>query len=263
MKKTTLFILSVLFLFSGIENLSGKTRFIASASELNDLTLSPGDTIVMKNGIWIDQSLVFKANGTELKPIVLSAENNGKVVLRGTSSLQVDGAWLVANGMYFNEGYPASGEAVGFSEVSSYCRVTNVSIVAYSPPDKEKNTQFVSLRGHHNRVDHCYLAGKTNIGPTMVVWLSGQPNYHRIDHNYFGFRPELGENGGESIRVGTSDWSLHDSYTTVENNYFEHCDGELEVISNKSCHNTYRYNTFFRVPRDVNAQAWKLCLGVW
>jgi poly(beta-D-mannuronate) lyase len=26
---------------------------------------------------------------------------------------------------------------------------------------------------------------------------------------------------------------------------FEHCDGELEIISNKSCRNTLRYNTFF------------------
>jgi len=227
------------------QEVRAKQRMISSASELGGLTLSPGDTVVMKNGDWIDQKLVFNGNGNEMKPIVLRAENNGKVVLKGTSSLQLDGTWLVADGLYFTEGYPASGDAVGFTEASSNCRVTNVSVVAYSHPDKEKNTQFVSLRGHHNRVDHCYLAGKTNIGPTMVVWLSAQANYHRIDHNYFGHRTELGENGGESIRVGTSDWSLHDSYATVENNYFEHCDGELEVISNKSCHNTYRYNTFF------------------
>ncbi|NND98671.1 MAG: hypothetical protein HKN47_15220 [Pirellulaceae bacterium] len=26
---------------------------------------------------------------------------------------------------------------------------------------------------------------------------------HRIDHNHFGARPELGRNGGETIRIGT------------------------------------------------------------
>ncbi|MBD3287720.1 T9SS type A sorting domain-containing protein, partial [candidate division KSB1 bacterium] len=77
------------------------------------------------------------------------------------------------------------------------------------------------------------------------VWLSGQPNYHLIDSNYFARRPELGTNGGETIRVGTSDWSMYDSYTIVENNYFEHCNGETEIISNKSCENIYRYNTFY------------------
>ena len=30
----------------------------------------------------------------------------------------------------------------------------------------------------------------------------------------------------------------------VEDNYYEHCDGEAEIISNKSCENIYRRNTF-------------------
>ena len=78
----------------------------------------------------------------------------------------------------------------------------------------------------------------------MVVWLVAEPNYHLIDNNHFGYRPELGTNGGETIRIGTSDWSMYDSYTTVENNLFEHCNGEIEIISNKSGNNTFRYNTF-------------------
>ena len=88
--------------------------------------------------------------------------------------------------------------------------------------------------------------GKNHSGTTLVVWLTNHPNYHLIDHNYFAYRPELGFNGGETIRVGTSDWSMYDSYTTVEYNYFEQCDGEIETISNKSCENTYRYNTFYK-----------------
>ncbi|MBI2417708.1 MAG: T9SS type A sorting domain-containing protein [Ignavibacteriales bacterium] len=102
----------------------------------------------------------------------------------------------------------------------------------------------MSLYGNHNRVDHCYLKGKKNLGTTLVVWLDANPNYHQIDSNHFGPRPELGVNGGETIRVGTSDWSLYNSYTTVEYNLFEECNGEIEAISNKSCGNIYRYNTF-------------------
>ena len=67
---------------------------------------------------------------------------------------------------------------------------------------------------------------------------------HLIDNNYFADRPEGNANGFETIRIGTSAESLSDSFTTVENNLFERVDGEIEIISNKSGNNTFRYNTF-------------------
>ena len=65
--------------------------------------------------------------------------------------------------------------------------------------------QFVSIYGARNRVDHCYIAGKTTQGTTMVVWLSNESTdqgKHQIDHNHFGPRPKLGKNGGETILDG-------------------------------------------------------------
>jgi poly(beta-D-mannuronate) lyase len=38
---------------------------------------------------------------------------------------------------------------------------------------------------------------------------------------------------------------MFDSKTTVENNVFEHCNGEIEIISNKSCKNILRNNLFY------------------
>jgi len=70
-------------------------------------------------------------------------------------------------------------------------------------------------------------------------------NNHKIDHNYFGPRQTLGSNGGETLRIGTSHHSLSNSNTLVENNYFDRCGGELEIISNKSCQNTFRNNVFY------------------
>ena len=99
-----------------------------------------------------------------------------------------------------------------------------------------------------NRFDHNHLEGKKNKGVTMSVRLNteaSQENYHRIDHNYFGPRQILGSNGGETLRVGTSHFSLTDSFTTVENNYFDRCDGELEIISSKSGNNKFIGNVFF------------------
>ena len=71
-----------------------------------------------------------------------------------------------------------------------------------------------------------------------------QENGHRIDHNYFGPRPILGSNGGETLRIGTSKYSLTDSNTVIENNWFERCNGEVEIISVKSGNNVLRGNVF-------------------
>jgi poly(beta-D-mannuronate) lyase len=57
-------------------------------------------------------------------------------------------------------------------------------------------------------------------------------------------RPPLRRNGGETICVGYSHQSMSNSATRLEHNLFERCDGELEIVSNKSCGNVYRFNTF-------------------
>ena len=54
----------------------------------------------------------------------------------------------------------------------------------------------------------------------------------------------LGSNGGETLRIGTSTWSRKNSFTVVENNYFDRCNGEVEIISSKSGGNVFRGNAF-------------------
>jgi len=232
--------------------LKGQARTIPvrTAAEINAYlnTLQPGDTLLMKNGFWKNQQIVIKANGTENNPIVLKAETPGKVWLTGQSNLRIGGQFVVVDGLYFVNGYSPEGAVVEFRDdthqAARHCRLTNSAIVDFNPPSKNTDYKWVSLYGQYNRVDHCYFSGKNHSGTTLVVWVTTQANYHRIDHNHFGPRPELGKNGAETIRIGTSDYSLYNSFTTVEWNYFEHCDGEIEIISNKSCRNVYRYNTF-------------------
>lgn len=225
--------------------------FVTNSLELKNAIQNaiPGDVIILKNGTWQDIQIEFKNNGTSLLPIILKAETSGKVLLTGKSNLRIAGNYLIVDGLFFKDGYSTSGVAVvefksSAGVESNFCRLTNTSIVDYNPTDSKLDYKWISLYGTHNRVDHCYLKGKTNIGTTLVVWLSNKPNYHLIDSNYFAFRPPYPENGAETIRVGTSDWSMYDSFTTVEYNYFEECNGETEIISNKSCNNVYRYNTF-------------------
>lgn len=242
-------ILFILF-FISISVLDASVYIVSNVNQFNSVlpSLQPGDTILLSNGIWQNSKIVFSAIGTADKPIVLKAETPGEVVFSGTSSIRIYGQYLIIDGLIFKDGYSESGDVIEFrngsGKESSNCRLTNCAIIDFNPADKNKNYKWVSLYGSHNRVDHCYFRGKTNLGATLVVWLSSQPNYHRIDSNYFGYRPDLGENGGETIRIGTSDWSMYNSCTAVEFNYFEECNGEIEIISNKSCENAYRYNTF-------------------
>jgi poly(beta-D-mannuronate) lyase len=224
---------------------SAKDYKINSAAELAALKLLPGDQVILKSGEWTNQQLLFKGNGTQQKPIMLSAEEGGKVFFIGTSSLKIDGTWLVADGISFKNGFTKGEDVITFSEKSANCRLTNSSVTGYNPPDKATEYTFASLYGDHNRVDHCYFEGKTNQAPTLVVWLSDKPNYHEIDHNYFGPRPDIGGNGGETIRIGTSTWSMYDSFTKVDANIFAHCNGETEIVSVKSCRNTVSNNLFF------------------
>lgn len=218
---------------------------VTNAAELAALKLLPGDKVVLAGNNWKNQQLVFKGKGTQAKPITLLSENPGQIICSGNATLKIDGEWLVVDGLAFANGYSEQADVITFSKTATHCRLTNTSILNYNHPDKTKDYKWVSVYGTNNRVDHCALTGKTHQGTTLVVWLSDTPNYNQIDHNYFGPRPDLGVNGGESIRIGTSEWSMHDSYAQVEYNIFDKCNGETEIVSIKSGHNSISNNLFY------------------
>jgi len=214
--------------------------------------IKPGDRLILANGVWKDAELDFYGQGTKEKPITLSVEVKGKVSLEGMSNLRISGEHIVVEGLVFINGHTPTGEVIAFrrneKETCNNCRVTECVIDNYNPKERFESDYWVAMSGKNNRFDHNYLVGKRNLGVTLAVLLENkmnQENHHRIDHNYFGYRPILGSNGGETIRIGTSHYSLSNSNTLVEDNYFETCNGEHEIISNKSCQNTFRNNTFY------------------
>jgi len=214
--------------------------------------LQPGDTLQLANGVWNDFEIVFAGKGTADRPITLTAEVKGKVILSGRSNLRLAGEHLVVSGLVFKNGHTPTSEVIAFrrnaESLAYHSRVTEVVIDSYNNPERTETDFWVMLYGRNNRFDHNHLQGKKNNGVTMAVGLDSEAsreNHHRIDHNYFGPRPVLGSNGGETLRLGTSEFSLTNSLTTVEDNYFERCDGEVEIISNKSGGNVFRGNVFF------------------
>lgn len=215
-------------------------------------SLRPGETIVLANGEWQDFEVLFTGVGTADRPITLKAETKGKVLLTGQSNLRLAGEYLQVSGLVFKGGYSPTNTVIAFrrtqGEYANNSRVTEVVVDHFNNPERFEEDYWVLLYGKNNRFDHNHLEGKSNQGVTMAVRLDSpesQENHHRIDHNYFGPRPILGSNGGETLRIGTSQYSLSNSFTTVENNYFDRCNGEVEIISSKSGGNSIRDNLFF------------------
>lgn len=213
-------------------------------------TVTAGDTLILQDGTWADARLKIHAQGTAEKPVTIKAQTPGKVVFTGDSRLSVGGAHIIVDGLWFQN--PTGEESIelrmDYAHVANDCRVTNCAVTNELPASKSKtSTRFVSIYGSRNRIDHCYIAGKTTEGTTLVVWLSEEvqgQGKHQIDHNHFGPRERLGKNGGETIRIGDSKTSMQTAACIVEHNLFEKCDGEGECISNKSCGNLYRNNVF-------------------
>ncbi|WP_025762049.1 polysaccharide lyase 6 family protein [Dyadobacter tibetensis] len=247
----TLAFVALLSLYAGQSN--GKSILVKDLAAYQKALegVQAGDTIIMASGIWSNVALVFRGTGTATKPIVLKAETRGKVFMEGNSSLKISGNYLIVDGLYFRNGHTQKGAVIEFREnadkLAFNSRVTQCVIDSYNKEDRFDEDTWIQLYGQHNRFDHNYIAGKKNGGVTLAVNLNDErnrDNYHRIDHNYFGPRPRLGSNGGETIRIGVSTYSLTSSRTIVEDNYFYRCNGEVEIVSIKSGDNLIRRNRF-------------------
>jgi poly(beta-D-mannuronate) lyase len=250
----TIRILFLLLLTNSISASYAKNIKVANMAQYNNLvnTLVAGDSMVLANGVWTDAQLIFKGKGEKGKYIYLIAETPGNVTLEGESCLQLSGEWLYVFGLVFVNGHTPKKTVIDFRTSSKVfannCILTNCVIDNFNQPSKTSADHWVGLWGKNNTVEYCYFGGKTNEGTTLVIWpddLSSMNNRHFVYRNYFGYRPPLGINGGESIRIGTSEVCTNKSGSVIEGNYFERCNGETEIISNKSGGNEFSNNTFF------------------
>jgi poly(beta-D-mannuronate) lyase len=248
--KRILFCFVCLSVFFGACN---KSKTYSSFDELSaalENTL-PGDTLVIKNGVYKDVAFSAFAKGTAEKPIVVIAETAGQVRLEGESNLKIAGNFLEIHNLYFVNGYSPTGPVIEYKvdkEVANNCRITGFVIESYNPKDRSSGNSWVVFYGKNNRFDHNTLFGKQNAGTTLIVELDearNRENKHSIDHNFFGKRPNYGSNGAETMRVGNSTYSLTSSQTQIVDNWFEHCDGEVEHVSIKSSDNYIARNVFF------------------
>ncbi len=240
---------------------------VASVASFNTAlsTAVPGDTITLANQTWTNVVLEFSGkNGTAALPIVLKAETFGRVIIAGNSNLRIGGNYLIVDGLVFRNAISSKNNLIEFRSSSgtyaSYSRLTQTALLDCNPVVTTTSYIWVCMYGTHNRMDHCYLSGKNHDGPYFQVTRDlPDANYAQIDSNYFANRPNLGLNGQETVKIGSGTYSLYNSNTVVEYNLFEKCNGEIETVSNKSCENIIRYNTFLNNEGTITLRQGRRC----
>ena len=129
----------------------------------------------MANGNWVDVQIKITKSGTEAKPIILNAETPGKVLIQGQSDLQLGADYIVVDGLFFLNGYSPSRSVISFfidDKVANHSTVTNCVIKDYNKQQRNHQDLWILLKGRHNQVDHCYLAGKSN---SCLLYTSPSP----------------------------------------------------------------------------------------
>ncbi|MDF9799290.1 poly(beta-D-mannuronate) lyase [Catalinimonas alkaloidigena] len=243
----------LLLLFSCNKKSNTESIYVKNIDELNQAIsqATAGDEIVLANGVWQNVQLKFFGRGTKEEPITLRAETPGEVYIEGQSYLHLGGEHLNVSGLYFRNGYtPSSGIIrfkIGADSVANHCRVTSCVIEDFTQPSRLMSDRWIEFYGRHNQMDHCYIAGKSNDGNTLMVYHDGNENinnHHQIVYNYFGPRPRKGGPRAETVRIGNP--QMTPGYVNVSNNYFEACNGEVEIISDKADYNIFKNNIFYK-----------------
>lgn len=250
--KRILLLLPVFFFMTAITAVAN-TIVVKNIDELNaaNKNARPGDIVILQNGEWKDVNILLNCNGTVENPVTFKAQEAGSVIITGHSLLRIGGNYIIVDGFYFTNGYAGDDPVINFrankNELANHCRVTNTVINGFNNPKRMNEGYWISFYGKNNRIDHCSFFNKKNMGVMMAVILDDErsrENFHSIDHNYFGFRLPLASNTGETLRVGVSQQCEFNSNTQITDNFFEHCDGETEIISLKSGSNVVRNNLF-------------------
>lgn len=221
--------------------LRAEDRQVSTPKELRDAAKSaqPGDVITLTGDDWKDVRLKLTLKGTREQPILIQS----RVAWTGQSSLELIGEYVTLDSLTFRKGSLKTGHVLRVR--GEHCRVTRCTFDKYNPEDINTRYHWLSLYGHHHRVDHCRFSGQNHSGGMLVVWLTGEGEVgrHRIERNHFLDLSQGNGNGFETMRIGTSENSMKSAQCIVSENLFENCDGEIELISNKSCDNIYERNT--------------------
>ncbi len=243
-----------LLLFAG-RLAAAEKIFVSSAEELRSLgNIKAGSEVVWRNGDYADVVITINALGTAKKPVIFRAECDGGVRFTGLSRLRIKGKYVIVKGFWWQNPTIEKGVVVSFDKHSSYSRLVECAITGFDCEMRPNcNVKWVSIWGYRNRVEQCSFLDKRDLGQNLIVRIDkGDRPPKAVIRNCHFSRPRslLNEKGNRingqcCIRIGTSNVAQQQAECVVERCHFEQCNGEGEVISSKSCGNTFRNNLFY------------------
>ncbi|MFA5719771.1 MAG: polysaccharide lyase 6 family protein [Acholeplasmataceae bacterium] len=207
------------------------------------LNAKPGDAIIVAPGVYNSVNIEMKNGGTKENPIFIMGSPDGKTFIEGESQININADHVVIANFTFQNGHPSTDRGAVWLE-GDHLRMTN--IMFYQFEQIGLDYKWVSMTGKFHELDHNTFDGKKTGGALLTVWRDDiDYQFHTIRNNIFkNYEDAGGANGYETIRLGTSTYSQSDGFITVEGNYFENVNGEIEIISVKSGRNIIKNNTF-------------------
>jgi poly(beta-D-mannuronate) lyase len=225
--------------------------------KLAALKIIAGDTIIIANGTYAPWTLNIKATGTLNKPVMICAETQGKVIFSGSVSqplFKIGGSYITLSGIDFQncdllKGKDDAGVLTELSD-AKYCRITHCNFKQIAAKTQFMAIVKVSGNGISNQVDNCLFAANIDNQDIQVKITKNEcPLFTMINNNVFQDKKKVSwenGNGGECVQIGQDPILLGtiSAKAIVRDNRFFKCNGEPEVISNKSSDNKYIKNTF-------------------
>lgn len=250
-----LVVLTLLIFFSTITFASTITVHTPEELETAVNKAQPGDVVIIANGNYAGWSCALTGHGKAGSPIIVRAESVGKVNFSSPVAktiFNITGSYLELSGMLFSDCkiYRTPGQTTTLVQLegSTNCRITDCVFQKNEVMSQFMPIFVISGKGESNRVDHCsFISNVNNMEVQVVVAKETTPLHTLVDHNEFKNKAKVTWpvfNGGECVQVGQDPVLLGtiSSYTIVRDNRFIECNGEPEVISNKSSDNKYINN---------------------
>ncbi|MCX6138904.1 MAG: T9SS type A sorting domain-containing protein [Ignavibacteriales bacterium] len=235
---TGLFILTILAAPHGYGQIIVGTVGEVTAAIAN---AQPGNVIVLRAGTYNDLTMIMSKSGAAGSPITLKGETTGSVYLTGKSSATIVGNYWHVTGLFFrNIGSSVNVLTIAGDDNRFSC--CSIDMTGATSTGNVLRPVKINAGAERNRFDHNEMFGQTVGGYAVdILVASSIPSYTLLDHNYFHDNSLV----GDYIKVGLSAQALYNASVTVEYNLFENnAGGSIEFITNKSCNNTYRYNSF-------------------
>lgn len=252
-------ILCFFILCTSSQIILAKSYKVSSEKEFKAIIpgLLAGDEVVIASGNYSNWTIDLPNKGTKAKPILIRAAAIGKVIFSGNvdqTLFKLTGNFIILSGITFKKCVLLKGDSKNgvFIELknSQNCQVTACLFLENTVKGQFMPLVIVSGNGNNNKIDNCtFTANVDNQDLQVKITKESCPQNTLIEKNIFTNKQKVSwknGNGGECVQIGQDPVLLGQQVakSIIRENRFVNCNGESEVISNKSSGNSYLKNYF-------------------